>query len=40
MIQNARRAEVCQNHSKHTEDGGSDVFKHLATVAGRKLQTG
>lgn len=40
MIRKARRAEVCQSHSKHTEGGGSDVFKHLATVAGRKSQTG
>lgn len=33
LIWKARRAEVSQSHSKHTQRG-SDVFKHLATVAG------
>lgn len=31
---------MCQSRSKHTEGGGRDVFKRLATVAGRKLQAG
>ena len=38
MIWKARWAGVSQSHSKHMEKG-SDVFKHLATVTGRKSQT-